>query len=56
MTPLETVELFVNNLIEYVENIAGGDYARKEDAITAIAGNEKEFWEALNILARGSAE
>lgn len=56
MTPkvaLETIELFVNNLIEYVENITDGDYDSKEDAIETIAGDEDAFWEAVEVLKGG---
>lgn len=44
------IELFVNNLIEYVEEVAGNDYRSVEEAVYTIAGSEFEFWAALDIL------
>lgn len=46
----DIIEQFANNLLEYVENIAGNDYGGRKEAITEIAGDEDEFWKAVNFL------
>lgn len=49
---IKYIELFANNLMEYVEMITGGDYPNEdgETAVQFIAGDEEKFWAALEVL------
>lgn len=49
---IKYIEQFTNNLIEYVEMITGNDYPNDdgETAIQFIAGDEEQFWAAVEVL------